>query len=132
MYRTDRGTLITNNPDVRQKYSGRITICFMPSYEEVLLRTRDLVYDRHILLTHPQASSLKPNQTPYRTVLVYPLDGSGYKDNVDSIMLIEKCIETYYQWQRTAPSPDHYDERTDRDFRTIDLSVTDAFMERMD
>ena len=44
----------------------------LDSYEAVLIRVRDLVYDRHILLTHPQASSLKPSQALYRSVAVYP------------------------------------------------------------
>ena len=37
-------------------------VLLLDSYRDVLLKVRDLVYDRHILLTHPQASSLKPNQ----------------------------------------------------------------------
>ena len=57
------------------------------------------MYDRHVLLTHPQASSLKPNQTPYRSVVVYP---KGEEDNMKDIMLIEKCIETFRQWQDIA------------------------------
>ena len=71
----------------------------LDSYRDVLLKVRDLVYDRHILLTHPQASSLKPNQTPYRSIMVYP---KGEEDNMKDIMLIEKCIETYDQWQEIA------------------------------
>lgn len=100
----------------------------MDSYEAVLIKVRDLVYNRHLLLTHPQASSLKPNQTLYRSIAVYP---KGKEDNMKDIMLIEKCLEVYYQWQEIAPSPKSYTPKVDNDVKTIDLSVVDEFMPRI-
>lgn len=47
------------------------------------------------------------------------------------IMLIEKCIEVYYQWQDIAPSPQSYSPQVDNDFKTIDLSIVDEFMPRI-
>ena len=101
----------------------------MENYEAVMIKVRDLVYDRHILLTHPQASSLKPNQTPYRSIAVYP---KGNEDNMKDIMLIEKCLEVYYQWQEIAPSPAKYSDKVAYDFKTIDLSIVDNVMPRID
>ena len=71
MWELEKAILITNNDRVEKKYKGTLQVIFAESYEEVLIRTRDMVYDRHVLLTHPQASSLKPNQKPYRSVVVY-------------------------------------------------------------
>ena len=96
MWELEKAILITNNDRVEKKYKGTLQVIFAESYEEVLIRTRDMVYDRHVLLTHPQASSLKPNQTPYRSVVVYP---KGEEDNTKDILLIEKCLEVYYQWR---------------------------------
>lgn len=89
---------------------------------------RDLVYNKHVLLTHPQASSLKPNQTPYRSIVVYPKDE---EDNMKDIMLIEKCIEVFNQWQSIMPTPKDYKENVAKDFKTIDLSVVDNIMPRI-
>ena len=47
------------------------------------------------------------------------------------IMLIEKCLEVYYQWQEIAPSPKSYTPKVDNDVKTIDLSVVDEFMPRI-
>jgi hypothetical protein len=47
-------------------------------------------------------------------------------------MLIEKCLEVYYQWQQIAPSPESYAPMVDNDFKTIDLSVVDGFMPRIE
>ena len=53
------------------------------------------------------------------------------EDNMKDIMLIEKCLEVYYQWQQIAPSPKSYAPKVDNDFKTIDLSVVDGFMPRI-
>ena len=102
MWKKEETILVTNNDRVYEKYKTVCNVILADSYESVLIKVRDLVYDRHILLTHPQASSLKPNQTPYRSVAVYP---RGSEDNMKDILLIEKCLEVYYQWQEIAPSP---------------------------
>lgn len=128
MWEIEKATLITNNDRVYEKYKDTLQVILLEDYEEVLLKTRDMVYDRHILLTHPQASSLKPNQTPYRSVVVYP---KGNEDNTKDILLIEKCIETFRQWQEIAPTPKDYAEKVANDFKTIDLSVVDNIIPRI-
>lgn len=128
MWELDKAVLVTNNNRVYEKYKDIMNVLYMQSYKEVLIKARDLVYDRHVLLTHPQASSLKPNQTPYRSVIVYP---KGKEDNTDDILLIEKCLETYEQWQKIAPTPQKYEDRVAEDFKTIDLSVIDHVIPRI-
>ena len=128
MWELEKAVLITNNDRVYEKYREKMRVILLKTYEEVLIRSRDMVYDRHILLTHPQASSLKPNQTPYRSVVVYP---QGTEDNMKDIMLIEKCIETFGQWQNIAKTPEDYDEKVADDFKTIDLSVADNIIPRI-
>ena len=128
MWNPDKAIIITNNDRVYEKYKKEMQVILLDSYEDVLIKTRDMVYNRHILLTHPQASSLKPNQTPYRSVVVYP---KGEEDNMKDSMLIEKCIETYRQWQEIAPTPKNYAEKVANDFKTIDLSVIENIIPRI-
>ena len=128
MWDLEKATLITNNDRVYEKYKNQLEVILLDTYEEVLIKTRDMVYDRHVLLTHPQASSLKPNQTPYRSIVVYP---KGTDDNTDDILLIEKCIETFRQWQEIAPTPTNYEDKVAYDFKTIDLSVVDNIIPRI-
>ena len=59
MWEIEKAILVTNNDRVLEKYKDTVKVIFAGSYEEVLIKVRDLVYDRYILLTHPQASSLK-------------------------------------------------------------------------
>lgn len=128
MWDIEKAVLITNNDRVYEKYKEIIQVILLDTYEEVLLKARDMVYDKHLLLTHPQASSLKPNQTPYRSVVVYP---KGQEDNMKDILLIEKCIEVFREWQEIAPSPKSYQEKVANDFKTIDLSVVDNIIPRI-
>lgn len=128
MWNIEKATLITNNDKVYNRYKNKINCFLVENYKEVLIKTRDLVYDRHILLTHPQASSLKPNQTPYRTILVYPKENN---DNTKDILLIEKCLEVFEQWQNIAKTPNEYNKKVSEDFKTIDLSVIDNIIPRL-
>ncbi len=128
MWKLEKTILITNNNRVYEKYKNILSCILLEKYEEVLIKTRDLVYDKHKLLTHPQASSLKPNQTLYRSIMVYPKENN---DNTNDILLIEKCIEVYNQWQNIAKSPSKYEEKVANDFKTIDLSIIENVMSRL-
>ena len=127
MWDLEKATLVTNNDYVADKYKDATNVVLIEGYRDVLIAVRDMVYDRHILLTHPQATSLKPNQTPYRSVFVYP---KGEEDNMDSIMMIDKCIQVFDEWQEIAPSPASYEKKVEHDFKIIDLSVIDNIISR--
>ena len=128
MWEIEKAILLTNNDRVVEKFADKIHCILCKDYEEVMIKTRDMVYAGNKLLTHPQASSLKPNQTLYRSIIIYPKEG---EDNTKDIMLIEKCVETFRQWQGIAKSPESYPEDVANDFKTIDLSVIENVIPRI-
>lgn len=128
MWEIEKAILLTNNNKVIDKYSSTMKCITCENYEDVLIKTRDMVYSGFKLLTHPQASSLKPNQTLYRSIIIYPKEND---DNTDDILLIEKCVETFRHWQEIAKSPETYPENVANDFKTIDLSVIDNVIPRI-
>ena len=128
MWEIEKAILLTNNDRVVDKFGDKIHCIMCKDYEEVMIKTRDMVYAGNKLLTHPQASSLKPNQTLYRSIIIYPKEG---EDNTEDIMLIEKCVETFRQWQGIAKSPESYPEGVANDFKTIDLSVIENVIPRI-
>ena len=127
MFEKEKCTIVTNNDRVADKYKDMMNVEMVDSYEEVLIKARDMVYDRHRLLTHPQAGSLKPNQTPYRSIIVYPSDNSS---NMDDVMMIEKAIETFNKFKEIKETP-KYEEKIANDYKTIDLSMIDNVMPRI-
>jgi len=66
--------ILTNNPLVNSCMEGRglYTIRFQPElgFRDILVEARNLVYVGHILYTHPLAGSVKPNETPYKSLVV--------------------------------------------------------------
>ena len=49
MWNLEKAILVTNNDKVYTKYKGELQCIFVEKYEDVLIKVRDLVYDRHIL-----------------------------------------------------------------------------------
>ncbi len=120
--------ILTNNPDAAQTFQDRNVLWVDGSYRDVLTKARDLIHQGHRLLTHPLMGSLKPNETPYRTVAVSsetgPLD-------LDSLQLIENAVETFDKFARVT-RPDrgvNTPERMLADFRMIDLSLIESALE---
>ena len=88
-------TIVTNNVQCKDRYQGEYEVRYNGdwSYLDVLFEVRNLVHLGKLLITHPMAGSLKPNQTPYRTVVLGDKtmeDKKAYED----IELIENSIES--------------------------------------
>ncbi len=116
--------LITNNPLVLKKYPKSIKI--KGSYKDVLLKGRDYIHQGHRLLIHPLAGSVKPNETPYKSLLLTDKNDQGLDYN--SLSLIENAIITtdkFIDLERRLPA------QVDQDFQVVDLSLLEAAKENM-
>lgn len=84
--------LITNNPLVKKKYEQSVTLIFLEkSYLDVLCYVRDEIHKGHELLTHPLSGSIKPNETPYKSLLI---TSKAKSLDYRSVTMIEDSIET--------------------------------------
>jgi len=115
--------LITNNADVAEQWknSSEIVLRQLVSTNmlDVLYQTRDLLHKGHWLLTHPFTGSLKPNENPYKSVLVSEKAGHLHLDHVATI---EQCIASAQQSLGNKPMPG-YAEKVLKDFRLIDQDL---------
>ncbi|MBQ2829814.1 MAG: GrdX family protein [Oscillospiraceae bacterium] len=113
--------IITNNLLVKEKLSF---ICHMEYADipqhEILVRVRDLVYAGHTLCTHPLAGSVKPNETPYRSIAVShrtaPLDEQS----------VLRCACAAEVLDRFKPFTHTQNEGVLRDLRLIDYTLLAA------
>lgn len=103
-----------------EKYKEKFEIVFLEdgSYVDVLEKTRDKLHLGYKLLTHPMAGSLKPNQTPYKTVVTEEKYG---KVDYESIALIENSLQAAEKFLRFKQTP-KWNDRILNDFKTVDLS----------
>ena len=108
--------VITNNPMVRDGVSDDIIEYTEADYIGVLKIVRDRIHLGHRLITHPLAGSVKPGETPYRTVLI-----SKEKGALDekALFMIEESIETCMKFKAERK----YSEKVLMDFQLIDFSL---------
>lgn len=113
--------LVTNNQKVNDAYANKCDVLFIEGTDrDVMRRLRDLVHEGHALLTHPLSGSLKPGETPFRSVLV-----DKAKKAVDpfSLDLIESCIQAL---QKFRVRYENLSERKLEDFQYVDLSIIES------
>ncbi|MZQ75324.1 MAG: glycine reductase [Peptoclostridium sp.] len=118
--------IITNNPLVKEKLLQKterpdkvksVTLLDC-DYMGVLQNVRNLVHVGYKILTHPLYGSVKPNETPYRTICVEKGEGL----DIDSLKLIESAIQTVDTFQKNYKTP-VWDERVTNDFQVVDLDL---------
>lgn len=111
--------LVTNNPMVRDHYKDddNIEVEFIDvlGYMDVLIRARDLIHQGKVLMTHPLSGSVKPNETPYKSVAL--ADSSLHE--VDSLSMIENAMATYIKFEQNRPLPS-WTPRVQQDFMVVD------------
>ena len=114
--------IITNNNWVLKKYKNSFNVVFVDgNFKDVLISVRDKLHLGHKLLTHPLASSVKPSETPYKSVVV-----SDDKNNlcIDSIYMIENAIITYDKFNKDKLK--NLSEKANEDLKLIDLTVLES------
>lgn len=113
--------IITNNKNVKEFFEpiGRYNVEFIEGgYGDVLYKTRDYVHKNYILLTHPLSGSVKPNETPYKSIAIE----KGEELDMFSLELIGNAIEVYEKLQNDLKTQ-FWIERILDDFRVIDLDL---------
>ena len=113
--------ILTNNPLVPACMEGKglYTIDFRPelSYREILTLVRDKVYLGHTLYTHPLSGSVKPNETPYKSVIVSMVP---HQFDSQQAEIIANAIAVFDKFK---PIGWELNERILRDFQLIDYTL---------
>jgi hypothetical protein len=113
-----RKKIVTNNPLVQEKYGGEYPVEMVEGgYKDVLLALRDAIHRGAVLLTHPLSGSVKPGETPYKSVLID--DKTGPLD-FNSLELIENSLAAY---EKFHPSNAAAVDRVRQDFQLVDYTL---------
>ncbi|HZK29182.1 MAG TPA: GrdX family protein [Clostridia bacterium] len=117
--------VLTNNPLVAESLSERFAIEFFDgaSDRDVLLNVRDLVHLGHRVLTAPLSGSVKPWETPYRSVMVTAHRDEGI--DVFSLDIIERALAVI---EKSKDRPRTYTPSILYDFQVIDLSLIESVL----
>lgn len=110
--------IITNNPLVEKELGGLYHVEYFDiSYEDILKTVRDRIYRGHELLTHPLSGSVKPNETPYKSIMISE-DIRGLE--VSQMRIIESAIQSCKKFQFKS---DKYAPEVYEDFQVVDLTL---------
>lgn len=127
-------TIITNNCLVKDRYSSgsnnlKVEFLECGSSLDVLIRVRDSIHGGSHLETHPMSGSVKPNQNPYKTVVVsdHRTDDAELQE---FITVMENCIMTFRNFLHDRPLPD-WSDKLREDFRIVDLSLIESAVSRL-
>lgn len=113
--------IITNNPLVPKKLDDSHIITYRDiSYEDVLKEVRDRIHEGHRLLSHPLSGSVKPNETPYKSVMIST--GKGEIDE-ESLVIIENAIQACRKFEFKS---DKYRPSVYEDFQLIDWTLLES------
>ena len=117
-------TIISNNPAVFDVY-GEVVRCVSGGVGEVFTAVRDAVHLGAVLISHPLAGSLKPNETPYKSIVLSTRKGSV---DMASLLTIEDAAATL----RKLPVKNRqYSQRILEDFSVIDLDLMQSAMQAL-
>ncbi len=120
--------LITNNIDAYNYCESKIECVFVEgTYLDVLEKTRDYIHTGHKLLSHPMAGSVKPNQTPYRSIILDSLPAER-DEVIHSTMMIENGIDSAKKFL-AGKAAMKWNDKIKKDFRTVDLSFISRYVD---
>ena len=110
--------IITNNPLVVRCMVSHYSIEYCDiSFREILVKVRDMVYEGYQLRTHPIAGSVKPNETPYKSIVV-----SREKKGFD-MEHAEMCANAIVTFDKFTPIVRQLPQRILDDFQLIDYTL---------
>ena len=123
--------IVTNNSLCRDKYQELIPVDFLEGkgYMDVLPAVRDYIQKGWRLETHPMTGSLKPNQTPYKSIMVSDLPREQ-EEFYSQEMTIENSILSCRKFLEIKQTP-NWTEEIRKDFMIVDLSLIEGAIQKV-
>ena len=113
--------IVTNNPMSKEQFEIKYKVVFVEgTMMDILKKVRDNIHEGHKLLTHPLMSSIKPNETPYRTICISKEKLS--KVDLQSLSIIEESIMSTEKFLNDFNTP-QWNEKILLDFQLIDSDL---------
>ncbi|MCI6275400.1 MAG: GrdX family protein [Clostridium sp.] len=112
--------ILTNNPLSKKTFEDKFEVQYKETEVlDIMCMVRNRIHEGHRLLTHPLMSSVKPNETPYRTIVISKEKG---KLDFDSLTIIEDSINTTKKFLNMAKTP-QWTQSILEDFELIDMDL---------
>jgi len=117
--------IITNNPKVKILPGAEF---HQETLLEILTRVRNMVHSGYILISHPLAGSIKPNETPYKSVILDPTPTAAVDET--SLRVIEGSLATAAKLLKDRALKPRSQQIMD-DYAVIDLSLIESGLQSL-
>lgn len=117
--------IVTNNPLVKDLDGAEFNDTDLMS---VMHRARDLVHQGYRLISHPLSGSVKPNETPYKSIVLSAKPEASV--DFDSLRVIEGSIQTAAKLLKDRPLP-AWDSKVRADFQFIDHALLTSALQSL-
>ena len=112
--------IVTNNPLVRDTYVDKDVEFYEIKYEEILQTVKSKIAEGHKILTHPLSGSVKPKETPYKSIMI---SKEKFKLDLESLEIIENAIATCAKFKERS---DKWTAQVLKDFQLVDFTLIDS------
>lgn len=111
--------ILTNNPLVVKCLGNDYKIRFEQdaTYRGILVEARDMVYAGHALYTHPLSGSVKPNETPYKSIVLSDVPKTF---DADMAAIMGESVQAF---DKFTPRNRVLTEKLLEDFQLIDYTL---------
>lgn len=121
MMRDEEFIVLSNNPMVYRRLKEERQVIYIEcSYEEILREARNRVHKGHRLLSHPLSGSVKPRETPYKSMMLSAREGGL---DMGSLAVVESALEAC---KKFADRERDYTDEVYEDFQLIDFSLLES------
>ncbi|MDD2426547.1 MAG: GrdX family protein [Eubacteriales bacterium] len=112
--------VVTNNPLVKEQLDETVGVCYFSedSHRDLLERVRDFVHKGYRILTHPLAGSVKPWETPYRSVMI-----TAKREEKTDLFSLEMIEQAIFALEKSKARPVTLNEKVLADFQIVDFSL---------
>lgn len=114
--------IITNNPAVVESYPN-LSQYYNVNVHGIFLTVRDEIHKGVQLISHPLSGSIKPWETPYKSVVISAIKG---KLDFKSLQIIEDAINVL---KRSKQIKHNYSKKILDDFSIIDLDLVNSALQ---
>jgi hypothetical protein len=105
----------------KEQFENKYKMIFIEgTMMDILKNVRNNIHDGHKLLTHPLMSSVKPNETPYRTICISK--EKLCEVDLQSLTIIEESIISTEKFLNDFKTP-VWNEKILLDFQLIDYDL---------
>lgn len=119
--------IMTNNPMVPKALGEKYDIVYKDSsLPEFFEEVQEKICEGHILLTHPLSGSVKPGETPYKSVLISSIAadaGRSSEEIVLSVRLIESALAACEKFKM---KPERFAGDVLSDLQLIDYTLLES------